>query len=109
MKKNIWTLLIGFVLLTSSCNDLDLNPLAEGSSENWYSNEVEIEMALKDLYRDIFWPMDSEDWTDDYTYRETNSSIVNGTLNGQDGSVTSLRSEERRVGKECRSRWSPYH
>ena len=24
-------------------------------------------------------------------------------------SVTSIRSEERRVGKECRSRWSPYH
>src|SRR4030088_1735553 len=23
--------------------------------------------------------------------------------------LTSLRSEERRVGKECRSRWSPYH
>ena len=23
--------------------------------------------------------------------------------------VGSLRSEERRVGKECRSRWSPYH
>ena len=22
---------------------------------------------------------------------------------------TALRSEERRVGKECRSRWSPYH
>ena len=21
----------------------------------------------------------------------------------------SMRSEERRVGKECRSRWSPYH
>src|SRR5689334_24745986 len=30
-----------------------------------------------------------------------------------DGAVVSvppaLRSEERRVGKECRSRWSPYH
>src|SRR5271163_2495788 len=24
-------------------------------------------------------------------------------------SAVSLRSEERRVGKECRSRWSPYH
>ena len=24
-------------------------------------------------------------------------------------STTSQRSEERRVGKECRSRWSPYH
>ena len=25
------------------------------------------------------------------------------------GFVIQLRSEERRVGKECRSRWSPYH
>src|SRR2546430_4794616 len=25
------------------------------------------------------------------------------------GAVTTTRSEERRVGKECRSRWSPYH
>ena len=24
-------------------------------------------------------------------------------------SFRNLRSEERRVGKECRSRWSPYH
>ena len=24
-------------------------------------------------------------------------------------SIASKRSEERRVGKECRSRWSPYH
>ena len=24
-------------------------------------------------------------------------------------SVGDVRSEERRVGKECRSRWSPYH
>ena len=23
--------------------------------------------------------------------------------------LVALRSEERRVGKECRSRWSPYH
>src|SRR2546429_7227629 len=27
----------------------------------------------------------------------------------EDGQVTFRRSEERRVGKECRSRWSPYH
>ena len=25
------------------------------------------------------------------------------------GSYENDRSEERRVGKECRSRWSPYH
>ena len=26
-----------------------------------------------------------------------------------EGAIARLRSEERRVGKECRSRWSPYH
>ena len=25
------------------------------------------------------------------------------------GANVTIRSEERRVGKECRSRWSPYH
>src|SRR5260370_41094533 len=28
---------------------------------------------------------------------------------GRDATDETLRSEERRVGKECRSRWSPYH
>ena len=31
----------------------------------------------------------------------SNSTLTNGTF--------ANRSEERRVGKECRSRWSPYH
>ena len=30
-------------------------------------------------------------------------------LLGENGAGKSTRSEERRVGKECRSRWSPYH
>ena len=33
------------------------------------------------------------------------SSLSKHTNDSQD----SKRSEERRVGKECRSRWSPYH
>ena len=28
---------------------------------------------------------------------------------GLEGGIRFFRSEERRVGKECRSRWSPYH
>src|SRR3712207_9417708 len=37
-----------------------------------------------------------------------NSSVrVLGT--GGEGDSPQGRSEERRVGKECRSRWSPYH
>ena len=30
-------------------------------------------------------------------------------VNGAGSMAAQLRSEERRVGKECRSRWSPYH
>ena len=29
--------------------------------------------------------------------------------NHKEQGFVGLRSEERRVGKECRSRWSPYH
>ena len=33
-----------------------------------------------------------------------------GNENGQKAiGLIIVRSEERRVGKECRSRWSPYH
>mgnify|MGYP000987570668 CR=1 FL=1 len=33
-----------------------------------------------------------------------------GLLNDPDKTAAvTVRSEERRVGKECRSRWSPYH
>src|SRR2546430_4452987 len=31
------------------------------------------------------------------------------TASAEAGEQTPSRSEERRVGKECRSRWSPYH
>ena len=36
---------------------------------------------------------------------------VNGLQNVKTNTAIALdnRSEERRVGKECRSRWSPYH
>ena len=30
-------------------------------------------------------------------------------FNKADDTTQKIRSEERRVGKECRSRWSPYH
>mgnify|MGYP002555537469 FL=1 len=90
MKKLIYTLLTGGLFIWTSCIDLDLNPLSQASSENWYSDETEIEMSIKDFYRDSFWPLDNENRTDDFIYRETLSSIVNGTLNGQDGDVTTL-------------------
>ena len=38
------------------------------------------------------------------------NEAANGHLEGgKNGGADNKRSEERRVGKECRSRWSPYH
>src|SRR5256885_16527694 len=36
-------------------------------------------------------------------------AVVQRVESAQADHYTSDRSEERRVGKECRSRWSPYH
>ena len=41
----------------------------------------------------------------DYTY----TNKMNVTVQDASGGQLTPRSEERRVGKECRSRWSPYH
>ena len=42
---------------------------------------------------------------DSFTASETEKNLVILFKNF----INVLRSEERRVGKECRSRWSPYH
>ena len=39
---------------------------------------------------------------------ETRGYDVNVAGSGEEA-IAKARSEERRVGKECRSRWSPYH
>ena len=51
-----------------------------------------------------------------YSYSYSNGYVPFKTVNGEDvgkkkkkGKGVLTRSEERRVGKECRSRWSPYH
>ena len=35
--------------------------------------------------------------------------LLTSIFGGRPGMISGARSEERRVGKECRSRWSPYH
>src|SRR2546430_17085703 len=40
--------------------------------------------------------------------RDASEGLI-GSYVHHDGGMAALRSEERRVGKECRSRWSPYH
>ena len=45
-----------------------------------------------------------------HTFEVTRRTVVEtGTTALFLSALPSVRSEERRVGKECRSRWSPYH
>src|SRR2546426_10755738 len=52
---------------------------------------------------------DSNTFLDTLSFVDTTTTV--NTLTGPPSSVVikDTRSEERRVGKECRSRWSPYH
>lgn len=93
MKKIIFVVLISAIV--SACSELDLNPLSEGSSENWYSNETEITMALNDLYKSNFWILfeeyDAPDkWTDNEFARTLLSPIISGDINGETGLVSKL-------------------
>ena len=105
-RNNIIVYLFSGVTLFSACNDMDLNPLSNGSTENWYSNETEIEMAVNELYRDTFWPLDEEgntDWSDDKIYRENLTPFQNATLNGQTDKVKDLWSKQYKVVSRANS------
>ena len=50
------------------------------------------------------------DYNDGFAFpAAVDKGIVVAIQKKQSGDSTVYRSEERRVGKECRSRWSPYH
>ena len=54
-------------------------------------NENDIDFDIRKYYK-------TADFDFDESYKQMKEIIK-----------SNLRSEERRVGKECRSRWSPYH
>jgi len=78
------TLIAGITcMLFSACGSLDLNPLSDGSSETWNSNAEEIEMSLNGLYKINFWMKDSDEWTDDFIYRDVTTPVTGATINGE--------------------------
>src|SRR6266702_7030830 len=56
-------------------------------------------------------PAAAADWTDPFarSWRDSFLKHWQVTKDYTIAFVDAMRSEERRVGKECRSRWSPYH
>ena len=97
MNKINKYILAGMVALgMTACANLDLNPLSEGSSENWYHDETEIEMALNDLWRPDFFPIDVIYWDDDLLNRNGSNEVTLGTVTvSVQVTVTSLSTAER--------------
>ena len=68
-----------------------------------YTSIETLEMILKNKsikFNRLDQVDDKAEYKYDSTVYDTNIKL---------GKYTFVRSEERRVGKECRSRWSPYH
>ncbi|MEZ4969727.1 MAG: RagB/SusD family nutrient uptake outer membrane protein [Flavobacteriaceae bacterium] len=87
-------LLLAFLLMGCDDSALDLNPLAEVSSETWFLNDQEVETSLNYLFDIRFWnpnpdPLYFEgggwldSFSDDWANRNSLTSVTGGTINGQ--------------------------
>lgn len=86
MKKFYLIVIISACL--TACNKLDLNPLSEASTGNFYSNQTELELAVNDLYRLPFWSNDNELFGDNEWHRgQLTNPVIGGTMNSDDGGV----------------------
>ena len=77
MKKLLFSAILSVLLLCNGCQNLEMNPLSQGSSENWFSNEEEFDMAVNQLYQLGYWWWETnrifhaDRFSDDYNQRET--------------------------------------
>jgi hypothetical protein len=96
MKKIMLSTLMTVLLFFTGCQNLDLNPLSEGSTENWNSNETELRMSLDDLYRGALWYWEcmrlfhTDRYTDDWSQREYVYDWIAGTYNGETSYVETM-------------------
>ena len=89
MKKIVsYSICVMAALFTfASCVDLNLNPLSEGSSDNWYSSKEEIEMSVNDFYRTDFFPIQGVLWADDIVRRNDTYNPFSGSITAENGTV----------------------
>ncbi len=95
MKSRL-LLFFAIQFLVVSCIKLDLNPLSEGSAEEWYTNPEEFEMSLNNLLQiSLWWMWTTENvnlqvGTDDLTYRGETNEFKNSTLNADNEYIEQL-------------------
>ena len=109
-KKFLSAILFGALMVSStgtfvSCKDYDddIDNL-QGQIDGVKSQIA----ALESKINEGKWITSVTSSADGLTITMSDGQTFNIT-NGKNGTNGTNRSEERRVGKECRSRWSPYH
>ena len=81
-----WFAVVAVSVSAVSCDMLDITQDNKLSVSNMWKTAEQVEGSTYGIYSEL------------------RSNFVQSQIN-----VFYWRSEERRVGKECRSRWSPYH
>lgn len=79
MKKIIAYSILAFILLNWGCKKLDLTDPSSPSTENFYSNQSELELAVNDLYRIDFWDSPKETTAGFEEYFSDNCFFRGGT------------------------------
>jgi hypothetical protein len=88
MKKVRITIWMMMFLVLTKCSDLDLNPTSEVSTNTFFSNDSELEIAINDLYKKFLFKVDRNEWTDDYWLRgQPTNDITAGSINSETGFV----------------------
>ena len=95
-KENIlFVYIFGSFVHSETFSDIDIAIYVKGNTD------IKKEFALEnELESELKIPVD---------VRIINDAPISFVYNVLNDKILIKRSEERRVGKECRSRWSPYH
>src|SRR2546430_3809321 len=74
------------------------------------SSDLDANVIEKAVFSNVYLNTEAQHAADESTATTVYSALEIVTVASRDRRVVYIvRSEERRVGKECRSRWSPYH
>src|SRR3712207_443112 len=97
---------IAITLLAGAIAGTILGVVNQVAVEPYIEHAIELEMQKAAQSGQII----NSDEFNAYRFWQRGGEIVAVTILGLSiGSLFGIRSEARRVGKECRSRWSPYH